>query len=118
GAVRLMGKAIDLRQSETGTFAECFRREERLENPRQDVRRDADTGIHHRKGDEVSLKLIHPVALLQADVLRRQLDQASARPGIAGVARDVDERQFELRDVDLDRPNIGRYVALELDVST
>jgi hypothetical protein len=35
-----MGKAVDLRQSETGAFPERFGREERLENPRQDVQRN------------------------------------------------------------------------------
>ena len=74
GAARLMGKAVDLRQSETGAFPERFGREERLENPRQDVGRDADAGVCHRKGDEVSLKLIHRVAFLNAHVSRRQRD--------------------------------------------
>src|SRR6516165_8549149 len=74
GAARLMGKAIDLRQSKTGAFPERFGREERLENPRQYVRRNADAGVCHRKGDEVSLKLIHRVALLKAHVSRGQRD--------------------------------------------
>src|SRR5262249_61170390 len=64
GAARLMRKAVDLRQSETGAFTERFGREERLENPRQDVRRDPDAGICHRKGHEVTLKPTYRITLL------------------------------------------------------
>ena len=112
-----MGKAVDLRQSEPGAFAERLGREERLENSRQHVRRDADAGIGHRQRHEVSLELVDPVALLQGDVARRQRDDAAAGHGVARIDRDIDQRELELRDVDLDRPDIGRDVAFELNVS-
>jgi len=40
--------------------------------------------------------------LLQGDVSRRQRDDASARHRVTRIDRNVDQRQFELRDIDLD----------------
>ena len=114
---RLVGKAVDLRQSETGAFAERLGGEERLEDSRQHVGRDADAGIGHRQRHEVALELIHPVALLQGDVARRQRNDAAARHRVTRVDGHVDQRELELGDVDLDRPDIRRDVALELHVA-
>src|SRR5712691_6105759 len=52
-----MRKSIDLRQSEPGAFPQRFGREERLKNSRQDVGRDADSGIGHRQGNELFFKV-------------------------------------------------------------
>jgi hypothetical protein len=112
-----MGEAVDLRQAETGALAERLGREERLENPGQDIGRDSDAGVGHRQGDEVALELIDPVALLERDVSRRQRDRAAARHGVARVDRDVDQGELELGDVHLDRPDVPRDVALELNVA-
>ncbi len=117
GTPRLMRKAVDLRQSEAGAFPERLGREERLENSRQDVRCDADPGIGHRQGNEVSFELIDTVAFPQGDVERRQRDDASAGHRVTRIDRNVDQRQLELRDIDFDRPDICRYVALERNVS-
>ena len=70
GAARLVGKPVDLRQSKASALPERFRAEKRLENSRQDVRRNADTGIAHRECNEISLELFHLVALLEGNVLR------------------------------------------------
>jgi len=101
-----MREAVDLCQAKTGAFSKRFGREERLEYPRQDIRRDSHPGVGHRKRHEVSLELIHAVVLLQRDVERRQRNNATARHRIPRINRDVDQRQLELRDVDLDRPHI------------
>ncbi len=117
GAPRLMRKAVDLRQSQAGAFPERLGREERLEDSGQNVRRDADAGIGHRQRHEVALKPVHPVAFLQGDVARRQRDAAAAGHGVSGVNGDIDQSELELRDVDLDRPDICGNVAFELDVA-
>src|SRR5262249_32575309 len=112
-----MRKAIDLRQSESSAFPQTFCREKRLKYSRQDVGCDADAGIRHSHCHEVSLELIHSVGFLQCDVPHRQRYGAAARHGVTCIDHDVDQRQFKFRDVDLDRPELGRNVALKLNVS-
>ena len=111
-----MREAVDLRQSQPGSLPERFRGEERLENARQHIGRDAHTGVGHRQRDELALELIHRVALLQGHVARRECDRATAGHGIARVDRDIDQRQFQFGNIDLDRPDVVRYVAFELDI--
>ena len=112
-----MRKPVHLRQSQPGAFAQRLGREEWLENTRQNVRRDADTGVGHRQCDEVALKLIDSVAFLERDVARREGNRAAAGHGVARIDRDIDQRQFEFRNIDLDRPDLVRDIAFELHVS-
>jgi len=51
-ATRLLGKAKDLAEPETGAFADLFRRKERLKDPLQVVRGYARACIMHLKSDK------------------------------------------------------------------
>ena len=58
-----------------------------------------------------------PSVALQDDVHCREHDDAAARHRVTRVDRDVDQRQLKLRDIDFDRPDIRRDLALELNVA-
>src|SRR5215211_2557666 len=112
----LMGKGVDLRQAETGALAHAFRCEERLENARQDVGRDAHACVLHAQSKKLAFELIDLVARSQACVARRDRNRASARHRVARIDCDVYQSQLELSNIDLDRPEIGRHIAYELDI--
>ena len=103
-AAGLVDEAVHLRQPKAGALVRRLRREEGVEHPRQDVGRDAAARVRHRDRDEIALEAEPRVGRLQRRVLGRERDHAALRHGVAGIEREVDERELELGEIDPHRP--------------
>jgi hypothetical protein len=62
-------KPIDLRESEARALVHLFGGEERLEDARQNIRRDPAAGVGDAQRDMVAGKAVRDVSRLQRDVL-------------------------------------------------
>ena len=104
-----MREAMNLRQSQTGALADRLGGEEGIEDLAEDIGRDAGAGILHRDRD------MSAGAGLAAEriVVRRYRDDAAGGHGVARVDDEIDQRRFELGDVDHDRPDARVDVELQ-----
>ena len=114
---RLLGEAIDHRQAEAGALADRFRCEERLEHPRDHLRRHAGAGVGH--GNRQVLPRRHVVRarrpLIQPLVGGLDGDATAVRHRVAGVDAQVEQRVLELRGIDQRGPEAGRSDNLDRD---
>ena len=67
-ATGLMNKAVDLRQAKSCPFADLLRREERIKNPRQDIRGYPHAGVAHGERNKISLQVLAVVTATKKDL--------------------------------------------------
>jgi hypothetical protein len=107
------------REPQASSAARLPRREEGLEDARQDLRRHADTGVSdlendERSGPDVGI-LPHPFPVERA-VLERQTQPSSPRHRIAGVHAQVGQYLVNLCLIRRDPPEILGGAQLKIDV--
>src|SRR5262249_35259945 len=108
-AAGLLDDAVDGGEPEAGALAHLFGREERLEYLVDDRRRDAGAGIDNFNQHVIRRRHtlgVIALALLAGDVGRAQRKPAAVGHGITGIHGEVYNHLLELRNVDLDRPEI------------
>ncbi len=118
-AAGLLDDAVDGREAEPGSLADFLGREERLEDLVDDLGRYAGAGIGDIDAHVVGGR--HAVVgqsrgFIRRDVGRLHGQLAAIRHRVAGVDREIDDHLFELRDVDLDRPEVAAVHEVELDL--
>ena len=102
-----MRKPVYLGKTEPGALADRFRREERIEDLVEHIRRNAAAGILHGDGDVLAAIS----CLTRSQILRRDRDGAAFGHGVAGVDDEIDQRGLELGDVHDD----GADVPIDLE---
>ncbi|CAJ7649595.1 Uncharacterised protein [Burkholderia pseudomallei] len=94
-----------LRQPEARAHPLRLRREKRLERAREHLGRHAEAGILDRDLHEVARQR-KAVLAAERDVVRADLEAPALRHRVAGVDREIDHRELELRDVDAHGPQV------------
>src|SRR6185312_6946158 len=108
GAARLLRETESLREAKTGSLVGTLGGEERLENPRQNFRRDAKPRVTDRNRYELAFDCLDGLGAVEGDIFSRQGNDATLGHGVACVHHQIDERQFEFGDVDRNRPDVRR----------
>ena len=115
----LLDDAVDRRQPEAGALADFLGREERLEDLVDDVDRNAGAGVAdvdpHVVGRRHAL-VGQPLGFRRRYIRGPHREPAAIGHGVAGVDGEIDDHLLELRDVDLDRPQIAAVHQIELDL--
>ena len=115
-AAGAMRQAVDLGQAETGALVRSLGGEERFDHARQEIGRNAAAGIGDGERDIVAGGAVRRVVGGQRNILRRNRYASAIGHGIAGIDREIDQRQFELGFVDADRPRRGGNIDQEFDI--
>src|SRR4051812_8094785 len=87
---RLPGEAVKLTQPQPRSLTNGFRREERFEDTREDIRRHAGARIGHRKHDVIARLqsgFRSDVSRVQVGVGRFDYEPSSLGHGVTGVDR-------------------------------
>ena len=117
-AARLLDDAVDHRQAEAGALADLLGGEERLENLRAHVGRDAVSVVldfdQHIIGRS-DRHLLQAAAFGGGKVARAQRDPAALAHRVARVDDEVDDHLLELVEVGLHQPEIAAVHDIELD---
>src|SRR5204862_3119759 len=71
---------------------------------------------NYRQRNKISLELLQLIDLRNRDISCRNREVPSPRHGVTRINRDIYERQLEFRNVNLNRPDILRYMAFQLNV--
>jgi len=111
----LFGEAVHLAQAQSGAFSDLLGGEERIEHARQGLGRNAPPGVGHRDLGECAGQVLGPVRERHRAHPDRQ--PAAARHGVAGVHRDVEDRELEFGGIDLHRARRARHLDDELDIA-
>ena len=99
---KLGREASDLAQPNPGSLERLPRREERIENAGQSVRRDAFAGIDHFKPNEVARCAC--MARRASERVEGSQDQhATFWHRVGGVSQEIEERKLEIIGEDADR---------------
>src|SRR5262249_4615331 len=90
----LVRKTVNLRQTEPGSFADLFGREEWIEHPGQKIWRNTGARIAERYRKEGAAEAIIADLLIYGHVVDGQRERAPIWHCVAGINSDVDDRQF------------------------
>ena len=118
-AAGLLDDAIDGRQPKAGALADFLGGEERLEDLVDDVGGNPGAGVGDIDPDIIRRRhalVGHLRGFIRCQIagLHRQL--AAVRHRVASVDREIDDHLLELRDVDLDRPEVAAMHEVEFDL--
>src|SRR5262249_4667958 len=100
GTARLLGKPVDLAETQTGAFADLLGRVERLEGSLQHIGWHAGSGIGHREQDMVAGRLIDAVTASDCQILGPKAEAAQSAHCVPRVSGEVQDRSAELDGVD------------------
>src|SRR3954470_399237 len=103
-AARFLGKAVNLRQTETGSLSDLLCREERLEDMGQYGSADADAVIAHGDhgiGTGNNIRVQFGIGFIKIHVCCLDDDAASAWESISRVYNQIENRRLELRTIDV-----------------
>ena len=109
--VALTHDAVDGRETETRPLADVLRREERLEQVRARLRRNADAVVDHAQPHVVARHRLHvrrDVDLRSTNTRDLESDVAAGRQRVAGVQHEIEDRLLDLRRIDLDDSGLRR----------
>ena len=118
-AAGLLDDAVDRGQAKAGAFADVLGGEERLEDLADDRRRNAGAGVGDF--DQHVVRRRHALGVIALAFARGHIGGAHVQPaavrhGVARIDREIDDHLLELRDVDLDRPQVAAVHDLEGDL--
>ena len=118
-AVMLLDDAEDGGQSQAGAFADAFGAEERLENVREDFRRDAAAGVAHAQADERTWPCLRRLRTGEFVEINDGSfnDQAAAfGHGVAGIHHQIHQHLIHHDGVCMDDQRLQGEFELQLDV--
>src|SRR6185437_13112454 len=95
-----MHETVNLRQPKPRSLPDLLRGEERTEDLRQQIGRNAGAGVAERDRGKATLEAVALRVLRLANLRERQRERTAVRHGIARIDRDVDDGELQLGEVD------------------
>ena len=118
GSARLFGETVDLAETEPSAFSCTFGGKERIEDARQNLRRDADPAILQFHHDEFAAEAVDLRAAGKPDLANREREKAAVRHGVAGIDAEIQQRKFEFARIDARAAGAILRRRSDLDIST
>lgn len=116
-AAGLLGEAVDHRQAQAGALADKLGGVERLEGVGHDVRRHTGAGVGDAQAQVGTFGEVEGArgVAVEPAVAGLQGDATALGHGVAGVDAQVEQRVFQLADVNEGGPGVGGADGFDLD---